>query len=376
MPRRGENIHKRKDGRWEARIKSDSDNSKYVSIYGKSYREAKEKKNEFIASRTNASVCDSAITVSDVIHQWKESNFIQQKDSTKLKYEFVINQHIIPELGEMPLVKMDKFTVTNFFKKKLQEGRLDQTGGLEPAYLKVMACILNSVMQFAAEKKYCDPVKVSFHVPGTAKKELAVMEKEDQIRLETEIIKECTLTGLGVLISLNAGLRIGEVCALRWEDINLNQRCISVRHTTSRIPCTGADGKGKTCLIIETPKTKTSLRDIPIPLKLISVFSEMKRTAVSEYVVSDKNTFISPRTYEYRFHRLLAMHNIPQINYHALRHTFATRCIEAGVDIKTLSEFMGHSNVSITLNTYVHSSMDLKREQIEKLSNILSNLTL
>lgn len=112
------------------------------------------------------------------------------------------------------------------------------------------------------------------------------------------------------------------------------------------------------------------MRDIPFSPKLALLFNKMKANATSEYVISDKTSFISPRTYEYRFHKLLKLYNIPQINYHALRHTFATRCVEVGVDIKTLSEFMGHSNVSITLNTYVHSSMELKRYQIEKLENI------
>lgn len=374
MSKRGENIHKRKDGRWEARIRTEATAKKYVSVYGKSYREVRDKKNRLLTScKLVTTTVNSEKRLADVISQWEETNLVMQKDSTKLKYSFLINQHINPELGELPISKIDSFKITQFFNKKLQEGRLDKSGGLEPSYLKVMVSILKSVIQFAVEQKYCNPIKISFHVPKPPKRELVILDQKDQIRLENEIVKECTLTGLGILLSLNAGLRISEICALRWEDINLSQNYISVRHTISRVPATDDTGTAKTSLVMETPKTYASLRDIPIPLRLVPVLKKMKSSAISEYVVSDRKTFISPRTYEYRFHKLLAAYDIPKINYHALRHTFATRCIEVGIDIKTLSELMGHSNVSITLNTYVHSSMELKRQQIEKLSLISGN---
>ena len=367
MPKRGENIRKRKDGRWEARIRTDTKNSKYISVYAKSYKEVREKKNKLLASQNLTIFNTSKLTLEDVIMQWKEEHYLHQKGSTRLKYEFIINNHILPELGTLPISKVDRLTITKFLNKKLTQGRLDKTGGLEPTYLKGIACILNSIMQFAVEQKYCDPIKISFSMPKITRKELIILGKEDQIKLETEILKNCSLTGLGILISLNFGLRIGEVCALRWDDIDLGKNCIYIRHTISRVL---DDTKGKTYLTIETPKTSSSLREIPIPLKMVNIFTKMKSQARSQYVISDKEGFVSPRTYEYRFHKLLAAYEIPQVNYHALRHTFATRCIEVGVDIKTLSEFMGHSNVSITLNTYVHSSIELKRKQIEKLSTI------
>ena len=129
----------------------------------------------------------------------------------------------------------------------------------------------------------------------------------------------------------------------------------------------GTDGGTATRLIIDPPKTKSSLRDIPLSRQLMAVLLPLYEKRRSEYVISDKSGFVSPRTYEYRFHRVLDRCGLPSINYHALRHTFATRCIELGVDVKTLSEILGHANVSTTLNTYVHSSMERKREQLEKL---------
>ena len=183
------------------------------------------------------------------------------------------------------------------------------------------------------------------------------------------MLRDMDETKLGVYISLYTGLRIGEICALSWEDIDLSNGLLYVRHTLSRVLCE-ENGKRRTVLIIDQPKTQSSLRKIPINSDLLRILNEMYPKAESRYVVSNQASFVSPRTYEYRYCKILQESGIHHINYHALRHTFATRCIEVGVDIKSLSEILGHSNVSITLNTYVHSSMDLKRSQLEKLTAI------
>ena len=171
------------------------------------------------------------------------------------------------------------------------------------------------------------------------------------------------------MISLNTGLRLSEICALKWSDIDFENAILHVRTTVARVRNTGEGSKTK--LIIDRPKTKSSFRDIPISSYLMKMLVSLYEKRKSEYVVSDQEGFISPRTYSYRFHKVLEKYNVKQVNYHALRHTFATRCIEHGVDVKTLSEILGHSNASITLNTYVHSSMERKREQLEKLTTAI-----
>ena len=188
-----------------------------------------------------------------------------------------------------------------------------------------------------------------------------------QNKLENYLLQDIDETKLGVYMSLYTGMRIGEICALSWEDVDLQNRVIYVRHTVVRIR-TEEDGKVITKQIIDRPKTNASLRCIPICSSLLNVLGSYAEHSRSEYVVSNNPQFVLPRTYEYRYSRLLKLSNIPHINYHALRHTFATRCIESGVDVKSLSEILGHANVSITLNTYVHSSIELKREQLEKLA--------
>lgn len=128
----------------------------------------------------------------------------------------------------------------------------------------------------------------------------------------------------------------------------------------------GSSSKSK--LIIDTPKTQSSIREIPIISQLIKPLIFLYETRNSEYIISAETSFVSPRTFEYRFHTVLKKCRIASFNYHVLRHTFATRCIEGGVDIKSLSEILGHANVSVTLNTYVHSSIERKRELLEKIS--------
>ena len=163
------------------------------------------------------------------------------------------------------------------------------------------------------------------------------------------------------------GLRIGEVCALRWENIDLNKRVIHIKSTVTRIK---NNETGGTTLIIDKPKTKAAIRDIPIHSKILPILIEMHNRKESPYVISSSSDFISPRTYEYRYHRILQQCGIEHYNYHTLRHTFATKCTIAGVDAKTLSEILGHSNTSITMNTYVHPSTEMKLKQIEKIIDL------
>jgi integrase len=197
--------------------------------------------------------------------------------------------------------------------------------------------------------------------PPPKSQEIPVLSPADQNKLYLYCMQAPDETCLGILLSLYAGLRIGEICALRWEDVDMERQTIRVRHTVSRVQA--AQG---TQLIIDRPKTPSSLRTIPIYSQLLPILRQFQADA--GFVLTGTEDFVSPRTYEYRFHRVLKKGEIPDINYHGLRHSFATRCIEAGMDVKSLSEILGHADASITLNTYVHSSMEQKRLQMEKLA--------
>lgn len=371
MPKRGENIRKRKDGRWEGRYKKlpiSNGKSKYASVYGKTYKEVKEKLKEAVENKPiNLTLSATERTLGEVLILWKETNRMKHKGATETKYEYLIEHHILPELGKINISHITTLTLNNFAEQKLNCGRLDHKGGLSPSYVRSMMIIITSALKFAANEGMCQPLKTSAYFPTIDKNDLEIIPPEKQEILEQFILSDINETKFGIYLSLNCGLRIGEICALRWDDIDLENKVIHVRNTVARVR---DKTTGKNELIIDTPKTKASLRDIPLHSGLIRVIAQMKETAVSSFVTSNTVAFTSPRTYEYRYHRILQNCDLGSYNYHTLRHTFATKCIIAGVDVKTLSEILGHSNVSITLNTYVHPTMDMKLSQIEKINQI------
>lgn len=369
MPRRGENIFKRKDGRWEGRyIKGRDENgkAKYGSVYGKKYGEVKEKLFEAKQNMMSERIpLKPSLLFEEVLELWMETNQIRYKAATESRYRYLIDRHIVPELGKIPVQSLTALRINTFLQDKLETGRLDQNGGLSPSYVRSMMLIINSALQLAVQENICSPLKTPVYKLPPEKKALQILNRVEQEKLERYLYQDLNSTKLGILISLYTGMRIGEVCALRWEDIDWENGIINVHSTVTRVYRKGMDG---TQLLIDSPKTKASKRSIPIPSVLLPVIYEIKKGSKSDFVISDKETFLNPRTYEYRYHRILEECGIEDMNYHILRHTFATRCIEVGMDMKSLSEIMGHASISITMNTYVHSSLDLKRTQIEKLS--------
>lgn len=373
MPKKGEHIHKRKDGRWEGRYRNGTNihgKAIYRSVYGKTYLEVKKKLS--VCSETKVVVqsqIKKTMLFRDAVFLWQKAKASQHKGATDVKYDNLINKHILPVLGDYKLSEINTFLIADFMNNKLNFGRIDCKGGLSPSYVRSMMLIVLDIIDFAVEEEMCAPIKVKIRKPVVEKREFEILDTSSQIYFENRLLQNPNETTVGVLISLNTGLRISEVCALKWSDIDFQNAILHVRSTVTRVKSSENDTTA-TKLIIDRPKTKSSLRDIPISQKLMVSLVTLYEKRKSDYVISDKSGFISPRTYEYRFHKVLEEYNIPSINYHALRHTFATRCIELGVDVKTLSEILGHANVSITLNTYVHSSMERKREQLEKLSSI------
>lgn len=304
----------------------------------------------------------------ELILQWCEKKEANHKGSTADKYKYIISTHILPELGEIPVDNLKSSVIAEFTERKLSTGRLDSKGGLSASYVRLMCVMIQAAIDYGVEHNICRPPAVKIRKPRSDKKEPEILSLSQQKQLESKLFSDINETKLGILISLYMGLRIGEVCALKWENVNLIDNELLVCSTVVRLNDKSTSGKA-TKMVIDTPKTKTSVRKIPIPPLLISVMHSVKASSASPYVVSKDETFINPRTLEYRYKKLLESVGIPRLNYHALRHTFATRCIEVGMDMKTLSELLGHASVSTTMDIYVHSTMEQKRRQMEKLSN-------
>lgn len=323
--------------------------------------------------RTNKNEADSkkraGITLEAAADLWLLETKDSHKMSTSNKYIYLLSTHILPALGKTDISQLSGERINDFLKEKSRSGRLDQTGGLSASYVRSIMQTVRSILKFAEENGLRQPMTGATYRPAIESPAVDVLSLEEQRCLEEYLLNPCNPSKLGIFIALQTGLRIGEVCALSWNDIDLQKGLIHVRHTVVRTMKTPEKSGGTLCL--DVPKTRTSLRTIPISARLQSVLDMEQRKQVSDYVASNREGLVSPRTFDYRYHRILEQSKLPMRNFHTLRHTFATRCIEAGVDIKTLSEILGHSNTAITLNTYVHSSIELKRSQLERMTTYI-----
>lgn len=370
MARRGENIHKRKDGRWEGRYISSrlpNGRAKYSSVYGKTYKEVKEK---LINKKSNQQPIlkksKEKMLFCELLDVWLKSNMPNKKESTVIKYSNLIEKHILPELGNYQLTNLDASVFNSFLQNKISNGRLDGKGGISISYARTIMIIIKSALDYANAEGICSPISTSnIVVPKVQKSDVTILTEAEQKKLEHFIFSNVNNNTIGIILSLYMGLRKGEICALKWENIDLYRRTINIENSISVVK--NKNGTG-THFEIKKPKTESSVRSVPIPNLILPLLKEIKKSSSSEFVVSKNKKFINPRTFEYRFHKEILKCGINDFNFHKLRHTFATRCIEKGMDPKTLSEILGHSSVAITLNLYVHPTMKQKFKQINKLN--------
>lgn len=373
MARRGENIRKRSDGRWEGRyIKAHDITGKavYGSVYAKTYVEVKRKLLEANLHTSNQALPlkDQKKTFREVLYLWLESNRIKLKPQTYANYHYMIETHLLPSIDTMQISDVDSRFVNAFLLQKSINGRLDGKGALSPSYVKKIAFIMNASLEYASKQNLCAQVRGEIATPPKKKRELEVLSLPEQTKLDMFLNSDFKDRDIGILLSLYAGLRIGEVCGLMCTDFNFETQTVHIRHTVERIKNMDAKvGENKTVLILCDAKTISSDRIVPIPPILIPRIKEIVDKGNVFLLEGGSYEYTDPRSYQYYFSKRLNEGNFRRINYHALRHTFATRCIESGMDIKSLSEILGHASVNITLNTYVHSSIDHKRNQMEKM---------
>ncbi len=323
-------------------------------------------------NRTEKKTLLNDMTFRSLLLQWLEDAKIKIKYATYIKYYGIISDHIIPELGKIKIKKINSNLINAFIEKKMSVRKSNGNSGLSSGSIKLMVYIIQSAFNYASEKGYVKKPLGSLTSPPGERKNIDVISRSEQLILEKFLTCDMEEFKLGVLIALNTGLRIGEICGLRWDDINFQNSTINVRRTVQRIKNINAgENEPKTFLAFGEPKTASSNRIVPISSWLLKYILPFYEKSESEYVVSNKNNdFADPRTMQYRFESYLKQCGLRHVNFHVLRHTFATRCIEAGVDTKTLSEILGHANVSITMNIYVHSSLERKKAQIELLNSI------
>ena len=376
MGRHGENIRKRKDGRWEGRYKiynGKKGKMLYRSVYGRSYGEVKEKlskaKLEAAAQKPenppqNAESSqekgdNSQIPplFSQAAEEWLKEISKKRKYSTYVKYSMVYKTHLVGIIGSYQLsaaafCKWQEKIFDHISKKCLSE-----------SLQKSIFYIANQILDFANQKYFTDvPLLKKPEKPlARPKKNLACsFSKAEQGRLLDCIYQGLDKFSIGVLLCLYTGMRLGELCALQWADLDLNDMTLTVNQTVQRIAVGGHETK--TILLETDPKSESSKRSIPLAGEIIKHLVQLQGN--QPYVFGGKKP-LDPRTMQYRFKKMLKKAEINGRNFHVLRHTFATNCVENSMDVKALSDILGHSDVKTTLNRYVHPTMDSKRKQME-----------
>ena len=301
--------------------------------------------------------------LSEVIELWKENKKQYVKKSSFAAYILLIENHLLPVFGDKCII--EEADVQNFVFKKLAAGLSHKT-------IKDILIVLKMVMKFGAKNKWLEYTPFDIQFPTEREKHnIEVLSRADQKKIMNYIQEHFTFRNLGVYICLSAGMRIGEICALTWEDIDTDSGVINVRQTIQRIYII-EDGKRRTELILDTPKTKNSIREIPISKDLLRILKPFKKIVnPSFFVLTNDAKPTEPRTYRSYYKNLMKELKMPELKFHGLRHSFATRCIESNCDYKTVSVLLGHSNISTTLNLYVHPNMEQKKKAIEQMFKAL-----
>lgn len=383
MARHGENIRKRKDGRWEGRYKAFDEKkggTVYRSLYGRAYEEVKEKlfKVRSLPAGPGTDIRitekktdgtegvpypDGAVLFSRAAEQWLAEIKKKRKYSTYVKYEAVYRTHLERQAG--PCVLSAEKAPECFAKIFDHLSEKEWSGSLQ----KSICCVANQILNYA-NKKYSSGVPVLERPPVMEKKKpVPVLSGTEQKKLLGRIYGGRAPFGTAVLLCLHTGLRLGELCALKWEDLDLENRTLTVNRTVQRIAVKGY--RTKTVLMETDPKSESSRRTIPLTEEMAGLLARLDTGR--PYVFGGEKPS-EPRTMQYRFRKILGESGIDSRKFHTLRHTFATNCVENGMDVKSLSEILGHSDVKITLNRYVHPTMDSKRKQMDSLSDFYGQI--
>lgn len=367
---KGENIFKRKDGRWEARYIKGYELSgkiKYGFCYGKTYREAKEKVTKCKAAILNGKALPalgSRHRFAFYCDEWLRLRKPKVKEATYIKYDTVLKKYIKLRLGGCFPLGMTSGLIDSFTKELLFEEEL------APKTVHDILVVLHGVLKYTATQFPGIFPDLEISYPKECRKEMRVLSHEEQHRFIQYLLEDMDACRFGVLLTLFTGMRIGELCALQWACISLQEKTLSVTATLQRLRDTermDVDG-ARTRIVTGTPKSHTSVRTIPLTEFASALCAKMYPENPDAYVLTGTERFMEPRTLQYRLGKYTRACGLEGVHFHTLRHTFATRAVEVGFEIKSLSEVLGHANTTITLDRYVHSSMKLKRDNMSKLA--------
>lgn len=371
MPKQGKNIYLRKDGRWEGRYVKTRNNGKpkYGYVFGKTYEDAERKLIE--ASITALTpISGTECSFDSLSREWLLLITPQLKASSVAKYTNMLNSYLLPKFGEEQIVNISRTDIVLTSRELLTSGGIKATG-LAPKTVNSVLSLLKNILEYAAREKGIPIADTKDIFVKQPQKPMRILSRTEQQRLSSYLCANLTPCNMGILLCLYTGLRIGEICALKWEDICISEQYLHVHQTMQRIQIKGETAKS-TEIVILPPKSDCSIRKIPIPNEVLQLLQPVQKQNNAYLLTGMVHNYIEPRNMENRFKSVTKKCGIHDINFHALRHTFATRCVELGFDIKSLSEILGHASVNITLNRYVHPSMELKQKNMNMLSEFLT----
>lgn len=369
MSRRGENIYKRKDGRWEGRYirghRSDG-SIHYGYVYAYTYKEVRNAllplKQKEASSRNGSSLAIPTMTA--WLKEWLLVRKEELKPSTYATYQYKLQRYVLPFIGEKELTEFTEETIRSLVTAWQKEYELSAST------IKSIFQVLQKALSAAFKKGYLlEDICENIVLPKKKNQRIHALSPKEQAQLEKTADKDAA--GLPTLIALHTGLRIGEISALTWGNIDLENRKLYVQKTYQRIPSSDEEGK-KTSLVLGETKTTASQRCIPLSRKLVRALKKWRKTHQSHYLFSSNNRPVEPRLLSYHFKRIANKAALASIHFHQLRHTFATRCIEAQADIVSVSTLLGHASAKTTLDIYVDSMFEQREKIIDKMEQLLA----
>lgn len=367
MSKKGENIYKRKDGRWEGRYikgRNKSGSIKYGYVYAKKYSEVKTK---LIVVKADLIGSGNKEYKEELLEVWCDFWLVNEvkslvKSSTYAQYYWLCNNYIVPFFKNNYLHNITDDHIQNFIitleKRNLASGTIRNIFAL---LRKMLIAAENNQLLFGSPYK-------KIRLPHKKNNSVVALSRTDQRKLEAIAFNEKGCSP--IILSLYLGLRIGEISGLKWSDIDFNKEVVYIKRTVSRVK-TSFEAGNKTNIIISTPKTEQSSRVVPLSKKIIHYLLNKKEYSQSDYVVTCKNSLAEPRVIRYRFKSAIKKAAISDTHFHILRHTFATRCIEMGTDITSLSKLLGHTSVKMTLDIYTDSMLESRKEIVQRLDQLM-----
>ena len=304
-------------------------------------------------------------TFEKVFEEWLVKRSADLKQSSLVKYRNIVKNYLIGRYGDRAMCSISYEEVKRYFEKMKKSG--GRAGvGLADTTLRTIATVIKSIFRYAEKYEKLEVADLTELRVDCDMRLLRILSTKEQIRLEEECRKNMSGKDIGIILAMYSGLRVGELCALKWGDIKLEEGIISINRTVYRLQSEEFVGK-KTQIVEVRPKSKKSRREIPIPEHIKAILASRKGED-EEYLLSGNGKIVEPRRMQYYMKKLAEKLEMKNVTCHTLRHTFATRCVEFGVDVKTLSEILGHSSVQITMDRYVHPTMEMKKKSMEKMA--------